>query len=74
MLARPETRRCIECGLPFNMPGFNYHHGQIENGPVYWSDRGILCSPSCSLTHFKRREAEGTLPVAPAPNPFEFER
>jgi poly-beta-hydroxyalkanoate depolymerase len=72
MLARPETRRCIECGLPYTMPGFNYHHGQIENGPVYWSDRGILCSPTCSLAHFKRRGAEGTLPVAPAPNPFEF--
>jgi hypothetical protein len=70
MLARPETRRCIECGLPYGAIGFWCHHGDIENGPAYWSDRGILCSPKCSLAHFRRREAEGTLPVAPAPDPF----
>ncbi|PSJ62546.1 hypothetical protein [Kumtagia ephedrae] len=74
MLARPETRRCIECGLPFGMPGFNYYHGSIDNGPAYWSDRGILCSPACSLVHHQRRDAEGTLPTAPAPNPFEYGR
>ena len=73
MLARPETRRCIECGLPFSTLGFWYHHGNPENGPAYWTDRGILCSPKCSLTHFRRREAEGTLPTEPAPDPFELD-
>lgn len=74
MLARPETKRCIECGLPFDAPTFQYHEGIAEHGPAYWVDRGILCSPSCSLTHFRRREAEGTLPDRPAPDPFEAEK
>jgi len=72
MLARPETRRCIECGLPYGAPGFNYYHGNISNGPAYWSDRGILCSPQCSIAHTSRRSAEGSLPDHPAPNPFDF--
>jgi hypothetical protein len=72
MLARPETRRCIECGLPYGTPAFAYYHGNISNGPAYWSDRGILCSPVCSMAHTKRREAEGTLPDHPAPDPFEL--
>ncbi len=42
MLARPETRRCIECGLPFGAIGFTCYHGDIDEGPAYWSDRGIL--------------------------------
>ncbi len=46
MLARPETRRCIECGLAYGTDAFGYHEGRIENGPAYWSDRGILCSPA----------------------------
>jgi len=71
MLARPETRRCIECGLSFDAPDFHYYHGQVEQGPAYWTDRGILCSPACSLQHFRRRDAEGTLPTEPAPDPFE---
>lgn len=73
MLARPETRRCIECGMPYGAIGFSLDHGKIENGPAYWSDRGILCSPKCSLTHFRRREADGTLPTTPARDPFEFD-
>lgn len=71
MLARQETPRCIECGLAYGLPGFAYHHGREDDGPAYWVDRGILCSPACSLQHFRKREAEGTLPAAPAPNPFE---
>jgi hypothetical protein len=63
--------RCIECGLPYRAPGFSYYHGDIDNGPAYWSDRGILCSPRCSLAHHHRRESEGTLPQLPAPDPFE---
>lgn len=63
--------RCIECGLPYRAPGFSYYHGDIDNGPAYWSDRGLLCSPRCSLAHHRRRESEGTLPQLPAPDPFE---
>jgi len=70
MLARPETRRCIECGLPYGAIGFAFYHGDVDQGPAYWSDRGILCSPKCSLAHVRRREAEGSPTMAPAPNPF----
>jgi hypothetical protein len=71
MLARPQTYRCIECGLAFGEPGFSYYHGDIDNGPAYWTDRGILCSPRCSLAHHRRRSADETLPAAPAPYPFD---
>jgi hypothetical protein len=43
----------------------------IEEGPAYWTDRGILCSAQCSLAHHGKRRAEGTLPQEPAPDPFE---
>lgn len=72
MLARPDAYRCIECGLSYREPEFNLHEGRIENGPAYWSDRGILCSPQCSLAHYKKRAAEGTLAHQPAPDPFEI--
>jgi hypothetical protein len=74
MLAKPETKCCIECGMPYGMPGFNYHQGNTENGPAYWVDRGILCSPACSLSHFRRRSAEGSLPASPSPNPLDYSR
>lgn len=74
MLARPETRRCIECGLPYGMPGFAYYHGNMEDGPAYWTDRGILCSPRCSIGHFRRRDQEGSLPDRPAADPFDGDR
>ncbi|MEQ1942127.1 hypothetical protein ABMA32_06850 [Mesorhizobium sp. VNQ89] len=70
MLARPETRRCTECGLPYGAAGFACYHGDIDQGPAYWSDRGILCSPKCSLAHWKRRDADGSLPSVPAADPF----
>jgi hypothetical protein len=69
MLARPD--QCIECGRPFRAEGFCYHEGIPEHGPAYWSDRGILCSPQCSLTHHRKRVTEGTLSEHPAPDPFE---
>ncbi|WP_137934046.1 hypothetical protein [Mesorhizobium comanense] len=72
MLARPDAYRCIECGLPYRAAGFSYYHGDVANGPAYWSDRGILCSPRCSLAHHRKRTAEGTLQQEPAPDPFEF--
>lgn len=71
MLARSGTPRCVECGLAYGAGTFSYDHGLIENGPAYWSDRGLLCSPVCSLAHFRRRQVEGTLPTAPAPDPFD---
>ena len=73
MLARPETYRCIECGLPYQANGFSYYHGELERGPAYWTDRGILCSPKCSLAHHRKRAAEGTLQQEPAPDPFEVQ-
>lgn len=73
MLARPERFRCIECGLPFGDDKFHYWEGIFENGPAYWSDRGLLCSPRCSLVHHKKRLAEGTVGREPAPDPFSLE-
>lgn len=71
MLARPEKYRRIECNLPYGADGFWLHEGLIENGPAYWCDRGLLCSPRCSLEHYRKRVAEGTLSREPAPNPLE---
>ncbi|WP_309083629.1 hypothetical protein [Chelativorans sp.] len=71
MLARPEKFRCIECSKPFGAPDFACYYGQIESGPAYWSDRGMLCSLECSLRHHRQRMAEGTLSSAPAADPFE---
>ena len=70
MLARNDKYRCIECGLPYGADGFELHYGLFENGPAYWSDRGLLCSPKCSLAHFRKRAEEGSLPSEPAPNHF----
>ncbi|MCV0395409.1 MAG: hypothetical protein K5872_08255 [Rhizobiaceae bacterium] len=70
MLARPETIRCIECGVPFGSPLFHYWHGNIADGPAYWCDRGVLCSPNCSLAHHGKRLSEGTAPTTPAPDPM----
>ena len=71
MLARPEKHRCIECARLYGTEDFALHKGQIENGPAYWCDRGLLCSPECSLAHHVRRMAEGTLLDRPASAPFE---
>lgn len=71
MLARMEKYRCIECGLAYGEPGFRMHGGRMEEGPAYFTDRGLLCSPQCSLAHYRRRADEGTLPAAPPSDPFE---
>jgi hypothetical protein len=71
MLKRLNPRSCIECGLPYGHADFAYHAGKAENGPSYWSDRGLLCSFVCSTAHFERREKEGAPMKAPAPNPLE---
>lgn len=71
MLARPEKFRCIECNLPFGAETFAYYHGEIEMGPAYYTDRGVLCSAKCALTHHEKRRAAGTLPSAPPRNPMD---
>ncbi|MBB4041953.1 hypothetical protein GGR34_003637 [Microvirga flocculans] len=42
MLKKAQARDCVECGLPYGHPDFGYYSGRIENGPAYWSDRGLL--------------------------------
>jgi len=71
MLKRFNPRACIECDLPYGHADFAYHAGKSENGPAYWSDRGLLCSVVCSAAHFERREKEGDVMKEPAPNPLE---
>jgi ferredoxin len=71
MLNRLNPRKCVECGLPYGHTDFTYHAGKVENGPSYWSDRGLLCSVVCSTAHFERREKEGDPMTEPAPDPFE---
>jgi hypothetical protein len=51
MLTRPHQAKCVECGKAYGRPDFEYHYNRIENGPAYWSDRGLLCSIECSMTH-----------------------
>jgi hypothetical protein len=71
MLARTQKARCIECGLAYGEPAFWLHGGRIDSGPAYWTDRGVLCSPQCSLAHHRKRQAAGTLPLSPPGNPLE---
>ncbi|WP_084731082.1 hypothetical protein [Microvirga vignae] len=71
MLNRLNSRTCVECGLPYGHTDFAYHAGRIENGPSYWSDRGLLCSVTCSTAHYDKREKEGDPMKEPAPNPLE---
>jgi hypothetical protein len=74
MLNRPQKRTCVECGLAYGHPDFTYHAGQVQDGPAYWSDQGLLCSHTCSVAHFVRREKDGTPMTEPAPDPFGKER
>jgi hypothetical protein len=71
MLKQLPPRICIECGLPYGHTDFAYHAGKIENGPSYWSDRGLLCSITCSTAHYEKRKKAGDVMKEPAPNPFE---
>ncbi|MGB3501927.1 MAG: hypothetical protein WBA44_09905 [Mesorhizobium sp.] len=73
MLAPNDNFRCIECGKSQSFPGFAFYHGEPELGPAYYSDRGVLCSPACSLAHFSKRRAEGTMPQMPVKNPITGE-
>ncbi len=71
MLDRLHHAKCIECGKPFGAPDFGYHAGRIENGPAYWSERGLLCSQGCAQQHALRRRDAGDPMRAPADNPLE---
>jgi len=59
---------CVECNKPYDDPTFCYYGGQINHGPAYWSDKGVLCSPKCSTDHFLKRHAAGEV-LKPAPRP-----
>lgn len=72
MLARPETNHCVVCRRRFADEAFAYYHGQIEQGPAYFCDEGILCSAHCALKQYERRRAAGTYPQRPATDPFEL--
>jgi hypothetical protein len=71
MLNSQRPRTCVECGLPFGHTDFTYYAGNVQKGPAYWSDQGILCSSACSTAHFARREKEGNPMTEPAQDPFE---
>jgi hypothetical protein len=71
MLKKTRARTCIECGLPYDHPDFVYHAGRVQNGPAYWSERGLLCSHACSTAHFEKRVKAGDPMTEPAPNPLE---
>lgn len=70
MLAIPERFRCVECGKAFGAEDFACYEGDVANGPAYWSDRGVLCSPGCSLAHHMKRMEEGSVASTPAPDPL----
>jgi hypothetical protein len=74
MLDRSPRPACLECGLPADSPAFAWHAGQRENGPAYWSDRGLLCSPVCATAHVRKRRADGTEMRDPAPAPVLVRR
>ena len=74
MLASAQSRRCVECGTPYEAESFHYWYGDARKGPAYFCDRGILCSPKCSLAHHRHRAAEGTLPNQPAIDLFDASR
>ncbi len=67
MLDRSPRQACLVCGLSAEAPAFARHAGRRENGPAYWSDRGLLCSPACCAVHVRQRRAEGTEMRDPAP-------
>ncbi|HEV2558384.1 MAG TPA: hypothetical protein VGU45_07145 [Microvirga sp.] len=74
MLNRLHHTNCIQCGKPYGSPDFTYQAGRIENGPAYWSDRGLLCSAACGQAHTRQRLAAGDPMRDPAENPLERRR
>jgi hypothetical protein len=74
MLDRSPVPACIECARGADDPAFAWHGGRRADGPAYWSDRGLLCSPACATAHARRRRAEGTEMREPAPAPAPARR
>jgi hypothetical protein len=60
---------CVECSKVYDAPDYCHHGGNPAAGPAYWSDKGALCSPKCSLDHFLKRQATGDPMTKPAPMP-----
>ena len=72
MLTRTPQDLCVQCSKTYGAAGWVFHHGRPDDGSAYWCDRGLLCSPACATAHFKLRVAEGTVPNAPAPEPYNL--
>jgi hypothetical protein len=70
MLARTPRFTCAECAKTEYEPGFVWYHGDPAEGPAYWSDKGVLCSPACAQAHFRARVAAGETPTVPAEPPL----
>ncbi len=70
MLNRSPSPACVECGMPMSAEGFGFHHGRRDDGPAYWSDEGVICSPACAAAHARRRLAEGREMKEPAAEPI----
>jgi hypothetical protein len=70
MLTRSPLPSCIECARPMSDAAFGFHQGRRENGPAYWSDEGVICSPACAAAHFSRRRIEGREMQKPADEPI----
>jgi hypothetical protein len=71
MLAKTPRFTCVECAATDASPHFQWHYDRPGNGPAYWSDQGPLCSASCALAHFRKRESRGEVPQTPAAAPFK---
>lgn len=69
MLWTNARRACVECGKLSDAEGFGHHYGQRRNGPAYWSDDGLICSPTCVASHVAKRRAEGREMREPSPAP-----
>lgn len=69
MLWTNARRACVECGKLADAEGFRQHKGRRRNGPAYWSDEGLICSPACATSHFAKRRAQGREMREPAPAP-----
>lgn len=69
MLRMNSRRGCVECGKLMDAESFDFHYGLRANGPAYWSDEGLICSPVCATSHFKRRKGENREMREPAPAP-----
>ena len=71
MLQSLHHTNCLTCGKPYGATDFGYYSGRPENGPAYWSERGLLCSHECAGQPHRQRFAAGDPMRDPADNPLE---